>query len=169
MLDLVVFQHFLHIFVYKWSAIVTNELIWYVEASDYVLSDEICNCSACCSSERDGFYPFTQMSQPTEILNGYERNSCRRVWRASKKEETLPMFAHTWLLLAHNEEGYGRFCENMSYLPSPSQLDPYSPNQSPKQGYTLAIPHLGARSYWPHQLSLQWLHLDSCSYRILHM
>jgi hypothetical protein len=45
-----------------------------------------------------------------------------------RKKETLPMFAHTRLLLAHNEEGCGRFCENMSYLPSPSQLDPYSPN-----------------------------------------
>uniref|UniRef100_A0A2N9HZY5 Uncharacterized protein n=1 Tax=Fagus sylvatica TaxID=28930 RepID=A0A2N9HZY5_FAGSY len=41
----------------------------------------------------------------------------------------------TWLLtlgytLAYNEEGCGRFCENMPYLPSPSQLDPYSPPTS---------------------------------------
>jgi hypothetical protein len=62
------------------------------------------------------------------ILNGYEGNSCGRMWRTSKKEETLPMFAHTWLRLAQNEEECGRFCENMPYMPSPSQIDPYSPN-----------------------------------------
>ena len=53
------------------------------------------------------------MSQPVGISNGYEGNSCRRMWRASGKEVALLMFAHTWLLLAHNEEGYGKFCENM--------------------------------------------------------
>ena len=68
------------------------------------------------------------MSQPVGISNGYEGNSCRRMWRASGKEVALLMFAHTWLLLAHNEEGYGKFCENMPYLSNPSQLDPYSPN-----------------------------------------
>ena len=50
------------------------------------------------------------------------------MWGALRKEETLPMFAHTRLLLAYNEEGCGRFCENMPHLPSLSQLDPYSPN-----------------------------------------
>jgi hypothetical protein len=68
------------------------------------------------------------MSQLTGIPNGYEGNSCGRMWRALRKEKTLPMFAHTWLLLVHNEERCGRFCEIMPYLPSPSQFDPYSPN-----------------------------------------
>ena len=43
-------------------------------------------------------------------------------------KKRLPMFTHTRLLLANNEEGCGRFCENMPYLPSPSQFDPHSPN-----------------------------------------
>ena len=50
------------------------------------------------------------------------------VWGTSREKEALPMLAHTWLLLAYNEKGHGRFCENMPYLPSPSQLDPYSPD-----------------------------------------
>ena len=68
------------------------------------------------------------MSQLVRIANGHERNSYRRMWRASRKEEALPIFAHTWLLLAHNEEGCNRFCEDMPHLSSPSQLDPYLPN-----------------------------------------
>uniref|UniRef100_A0A2N9GD42 RNA-directed DNA polymerase n=1 Tax=Fagus sylvatica TaxID=28930 RepID=A0A2N9GD42_FAGSY len=35
------------------------------------------------------------------------------------KNKALPMLTYTRILLAHNEKGRGRFCENMPYLPSP--------------------------------------------------
>uniref|UniRef100_A0A2N9GMB4 RNase H type-1 domain-containing protein n=1 Tax=Fagus sylvatica TaxID=28930 RepID=A0A2N9GMB4_FAGSY len=62
------------------------------------------------------------------IPNGYEGNPCGRMWGTPREKEALPMLAYTRILLAYNEKGRGRFCENMPYLPSPSQFDPYSPN-----------------------------------------
>uniref|UniRef100_A0A2N9H3A7 RNA-directed DNA polymerase n=1 Tax=Fagus sylvatica TaxID=28930 RepID=A0A2N9H3A7_FAGSY len=102
------------------------------------------------------------------IPNGHERNSCGRMRGTSRKKEALPMLTYTRILLAYNEKGRGRFCENMPYMPSPSQFDPQPPNWSPKYDYTLAISYLGARSHRPYQSGLRWVHLDSCSYRVFY-
>ena len=88
--------------------------------------------------------------------------------RTPRKEMALPMFTHAWLLLANHEEGYDRFCEDMSHLPISSRLDPHSPNQPPKYDNAMAIPHLGARSNWPYWSGFRRPYLDSCSHRVFY-
>uniref|UniRef100_A0A2N9G6Z1 RNA-directed DNA polymerase n=1 Tax=Fagus sylvatica TaxID=28930 RepID=A0A2N9G6Z1_FAGSY len=46
------------------------------------------------------------------------RNSCGRMRGTSRKKEALPMLTYTRILLAYNEKGRGRFCENMPYMPN---------------------------------------------------
>jgi hypothetical protein len=78
---------------------------------------------------RKGFHgePLRCLS-PSESQMVMKETHARVMRGASREEETLPIFTHIWLLLAYNEEGCGRFCENLSYLLNPSQLDPYSSN-----------------------------------------
>uniref|UniRef100_A0A2N9GYU2 RNase H type-1 domain-containing protein n=1 Tax=Fagus sylvatica TaxID=28930 RepID=A0A2N9GYU2_FAGSY len=48
----------------------------------------------------------------------------RRMWRASRKEVALLMFAHIWLLLADNEEGYDVL---LAYRSSPKTATSFTP------------------------------------------
>uniref|UniRef100_A0A2N9GSF0 RNA-directed DNA polymerase n=1 Tax=Fagus sylvatica TaxID=28930 RepID=A0A2N9GSF0_FAGSY len=66
--------------------------------------------------------PF-EVSKSVRISNSDERGSFRRMWGTSRKEEVVSITANTWLLLANNEEGYGRLRQSMPHLPNASQSD----------------------------------------------
>jgi hypothetical protein len=66
MFDSIMLQYLLHIFVYKWSAIVANELIRYTKASDDMLSYKVCHSNTGSLSEWDCLHPLSK------ILGGYK-------------------------------------------------------------------------------------------------
>ena len=90
------------------------------------------------------------MPKSVRVSNSDEISSFRRKWRASGKEKVVSIAANTWLLLANNEEGYGRLRQSMPHLPNASQSDSYTPHQSAEYGHTMAFPHLGAGPHWSY-------------------
>ena len=90
------------------------------------------------------------MFESVRISNSDEGGPFRRMWGALGKEKAVSIAANTWLLLANDEEGYGRLRQNMPHLPNASQSDPYTPHQSVEYGHTMAFPHLGAGPHWSY-------------------
>jgi hypothetical protein len=66
MFDSIMLQYLSHIFIYKWSVIVANELVRYAKASDDMLSYKVCQSSTSSLSEWDCLHPLSK------ILDGYK-------------------------------------------------------------------------------------------------
>ena len=66
MFDSIMLQYLSHIFVYKWSAIFTNELVRYAKACDDMLLYKVCHSNADSLSEWDFLHPLSK------ILGGHK-------------------------------------------------------------------------------------------------
>ena len=64
------------------------------------------------------------------------------------------------LLLAHYEKGCSKICEEVPWLSSASQSNPYPSAKLAKHGYLVAFPYMGARFGGTNQPPFQQVHLD---------
>ena len=75
MFDLIMLHYLSHIFVHKWSTIVTIKLVRYAKASDDMLSYKVCHSNAGSLLEWDCLHPLSK------ILSGYKNpNMSARSW-----------------------------------------------------------------------------------------
>ena len=69
--------------------------------------------------------------------------------------------------MANDEKGFRGASQNLPRLSSPWRCDPYSPKFVAGYDDTMAFSHLGARSHRAYKPSIQWLHMDLSSHRVL--
>ena len=97
-----------------------------------------------------------------------KRSTLRRVWGAPREEKALQMPVANGLLLVYHEEGRSKICKKMPQLPNTSQFNPHPSAEFAWHGYTIALPHLGARLGWTGEPTIVWIHMDTSSYGVFY-